>query len=422
MTNTPATPSEEDPADALADDGAIDEVGDVETVGAHEFKDAFGEEITATLDLESWSADANLQGLYERLGHEVRGAIDQERRIRQFVRGELFPMLATRPNAPAHAGVYQATIDQLEVMHRKVLFPGRLETCDGTVVNHETLLLTVTQIGVCLLSYQGDQLTLSQRLYRRDLRSTGDDPLAEAKELLRRRRDRAATGVDDRRDTLSELARRGIMAYAERAVLLERSDARWRMGHGNPAPYELVTGSGSMELLEASARVVQQLVCDHQRFVFVPSSIKDRLLLTVGDALLPLEYAIVDTATERILQIVDNGHYERAQRADGRNWLQFARDFATSVGPNIVIGIYRASPTAPARPFFAHPDHVHEAVLVAMADSILQEHRGFPLSIDLADTVCRTAFGLDIFGEAVRGAYADAGEPFRHLNERDTRK
>ena len=419
MSNTSAaTPSDHEPTDAspLKTDAAE------ASVGAHEFKDAFGEEIIATLDLDSWSADANLQGLYERLGHEVRGAITQERRIRQFVRDEVFPMLATRANAPAEAGVYQATIDQLEAVHRRILFPGRLETCDGTVVNHETLLLTVTQLGVCLLSYQGDQLTLSQRLYRRDLRSTGDDPLAEAKELLRRRQTRAATGVEDRRDTLSELARRGIMAYAERAVLLQRSDALWRMGHGNPAPYELVTGSGSMELLQAGASVVQQLVCDHQRFVFVPSSIKDRLLLTVGDALAPLEYAIIDTATERILKIVDNGHYERSQRADGRNWLQFAHDFATTVGPNIVLGVYRASSTAPPRPFFAHPEHVHEAALVAMADSVLQEHRGFPLSIDLADTVCRTAFGLDVFAEAVRGAYADAGGPFRHLNERDTRK
>jgi hypothetical protein len=409
------TPSEGEPAG-----GAVSI--DRETVGANEFKDSFGEEIAATLDLDSWSADANLQGLYERLGQEVRGTIAQERRIRQFVRDELFPMLASRPNAPAEAGVYRARIEQLEAVHRKVLFPGLLETCDGTVVTHETMLLTVTQIGVCLLSYQGDHLTLSQRLYRRDLRSTGEDPLAEAKELLRRRQSRAASGVEDRRDTLSELARRGIMAYAERAVLLERSDARWRMGHGNPAPYELVTGSGSMDLLEAGASVVERLVCDHRRFVFVPSSIKDRLLLTVGDALDPLEYAVVDTATERILQIVDNGHYERSRRADGRNWHQFARDFATSVGPSIVIGVYRASPTAPARPFFAHPDHVHEAALVAMADSVLQEHRGFPLSIDLADTICRTAFGLDVFTEAVRSAYADAGEPFRHLSERDTRK
>jgi hypothetical protein len=42
------------------------------------------------------------------------------------------------------------------------------------------------------------------------------------------------------RDRFSELGRRGIMSYAERAVLLHRSQAPWRLGHGHPAPYELL--------------------------------------------------------------------------------------------------------------------------------------------------------------------------------------
>jgi len=229
--------------DALTPDpgsGPVDDLADRSTIGAGEFKDAFGEPISATLDLDSWSADANLQDLYQRLGREVHAAVDQERRIRRFVRDEVFPMLSTRPNAPAEAGVYRATIEQVEQMHRKVLFPGRLETCDGTVVNHETLLLTVTQIGVCLLSYQGDQMTLSQRLYRRDLRSTGDDPLAEAKELLHRRRDRAASGVEDRHDTVSELARRGIMAYLRRTGGAARA-VRRALANGSRQPSPLRT-------------------------------------------------------------------------------------------------------------------------------------------------------------------------------------
>lgn len=394
-----------------------------ETIGAAEFKAAFGEPIAATLDLSSWSADADLQGVYERLTTEVQSAVEQEQRIRSFVRREVFPLLTTRPQAPDAAGVYKAELDQVERIHRRVLFAGRLETCDGTVASHDTLILTVTQIGVCLVSYQGDQLSLSQRLYRRDLRTApGEDPVAEAKTLLDHRQQRGAPGVEDRRESLSDLARRGIMAYAERAVLLHRSEAVWRMGHGVPAPYELLTGSGSMELLETSLAVVRELVTSHRRFVFVPSSISDRLLLTIGDALRPLEYAIVDSATDRMLRVVANGHYERGKGADGRDWGQYAEDFAAEVGPHILLGVYRASPTAAPRPFFAHPEHVHEAALVAMADSVLQEHRGFPLSIDIADSVCRTSFGLDTFMDAVRVAYADAAEPMRHLNERDTRK
>ncbi len=41
--------------------------------------------------------------------------------------------------------------------------------------------------------------------------------------------------------------------------------------------------------------------------------------------------------------------------------------------------------------------------------------------IDLADAVCRTSFGLDTLGSSVQTAYAEAGDPFRYLGERETR-
>ena len=41
-------------------------------------------------------------------------------------------------------------------------------------------------------------------------------------ELLENRRKRGAIDYQNPRDRLTELARRGIMAYAERAVLLDR--------------------------------------------------------------------------------------------------------------------------------------------------------------------------------------------------------
>jgi hypothetical protein len=52
---------------------------------------------------------------------------------------------------------------------------------------------------------------------------------------------------------------------------------------------------------------------------------------------------------------------------------------------------------------------------------MLQEHRGFPMLIDLADTVCGTTFGMDAFIPSVQMAYTEAGEPFRYLGERETR-
>jgi hypothetical protein len=306
----------------------------------------------------------------------------------------------------------------LEDVHRKVLFNGAAEACDGTVVSHDTLPLTITQIGVCLVSYRGDQGSWVHRLYRRDLRASNKrDPVDETMELLERRRQRGAVDQRSTRDRLTDMARRGIMAYAERAVLLDRSSAIWRIGHGNPTPYELVTGSGMVDLVRASLVLMTRLVLEHRRFVFIPSSTGARDLLTIGNALQPLEYAIIDTQEETLGRIA-GGHYR------GDAWAgvsEQVNEFVKECGPNIVIGMYRASRLAPAQMFYAHLDHAHEAALIAMADSVLQEHRGFPMLIDLADGVCRASFGGEAFSVSAQVAYAEAGEPFRYVSERSTR-
>ena len=95
--------------------------------------------------------------------------------------------------------------------------------------------------------------------------------------------------------------------------------------------------------------------------------------------------------------------------------------FVEELGPQIVIGLYRASSQAPARLFYAHRDQACLAASIAMADSVLQEHRGFPMLIDLADTVCRTTFGSSTFRGFIEQAYTEAGTPFRYLGERETR-
>lgn len=171
-------------------------------VGDDEFKAATGESIERTLDLSTWHAGVDLGALYQRLEAEVGPALEQERRVQNVVRSDVFPLLRTAHDAPAEAGVHQAAPADLEEVHRKVLFSGELDTCDGTSITHDTLLLTVTQIGVCLISYQGDELALSQRMFRRDLRTVGSDPVEEAKDLLARRKDRTAVGFTDKRDTL----------------------------------------------------------------------------------------------------------------------------------------------------------------------------------------------------------------------------
>jgi hypothetical protein len=347
-----------------------------------------------------------------------------------MIREEIFPRLSGYPGAPACAGYSEASIENLERVHRGLLFNGGVEACDGTQQTHDTLPLTIHQIGVSLVSYQGDQGTWGQRLYRRDLRVSGKNPTEEMVELLERRERRGGLNQPSRRDKLTELARRGIMAHAERAILLHRSDATWRMGHGNPAPYELITGSGDLNLMIESTKIIRQLVEGHQKFVFVASEPRDRVLLTIGQALHPLEYAVVTTLKDMIDRTVEGGHYRISEENvvvdntwDGVKLMpdKWIRKFRDEVAPQVVVGVYRATRLAPAQMFFAHADHSDIAVHIALADSVLQEHRGFPLLIDLADKVCKGVFGGDTLMGPVATAYADAGAPWRYLSERMTR-
>jgi len=382
-----------------------------------EFKSSFSESLAQTLDINTWRPGGNLIELYERLRQEVAEAIKQEREFNNQIRSEIFPLLKNRDGAPKIAGVYKATPEQIEDVHNKLLFNGGVEACDGTVATHDTLPVTITQIGVCLVSYHGDQGSWVHRLYRRDLRTSGKNPLDETLQLLDKRQNRAAVDQAGSRDRLSSLARRGIMAYAERAVLLDRSDAVWRMGHGSPTPYELVAGSGIVDLVRISLRLMRRLVLDHKRFVFIPSSTHARHLLTIGNALEPLEYAIIDTNQDNLEKIA-GGHYR------GEGWRDVGKDvdkFVQECGSKIIIGVYRASKLSPCQMFYAHIDYCHEAALIALADSVLQEHRGFPMLIDLADGLCSATFGSGTFNVSAQLAYSEAGEPFRYMAERKTR-
>lgn len=401
---------------------------DAPEITSEEFAQSFGEDLHRTLDVATWTSGEDLAAIYSRIEAEVREAVDREEAVLRAIRDQVFPRLGTYPGAPKGAGVYTATLPTLEKIHRGLLFNGGVEACDGTRQVHDTLPLTIYQIGVGLVSYQGDQGTFSQRLFRRDLRVATADPTAEMVELLERRGRRGGLNQPDRRDGLSELAQRGIMAHAERAILLRRAKAAWRMGHGNPAPYELITGSGNLDLMIESTRVIRELVEDHQKFLFVASEPSDRVLLTIGQALRPLEYAIVGTLKEQIEKTVENGHYRMrvtsdttwdGQRLTPDGWIRRFRDV---VAPKVIVGVYRATRLAPAQLFYAHVDHADLAAHIAIADSMLQEHRGFPMLIDLADSVCSGVFGGDTLNGPVATAYADAGSPWRYLSERATRR
>jgi hypothetical protein len=224
----------------------------------------------------------------------------------------------------------------------------------------------------------------------------------EALAVLERRQAQSESGAVGRRDRLTELGRRGIAAYAERAALLTRSQAPWRIGRGHPAPYELLTGSGSADFLLAALDVLRRLILDHKRFIYVTQASGEQGLLSIGYSLGPLQYAVVESSVYRIGRIIERGHLRGSYR-------DRALDFYHEVAPQILVGVYRTSHELPPQVFYAHKECIHEAALIAMADSVLQAHSSSPMLLDLASRMCRSTFGEEGFLAAIRSAYAQRG-------------
>src|SRR5215475_13548867 len=82
------------------------------------------------------------------------------------------------------AFVWPVALSDLEKIHRGTLFAGHVDACDSTVQVHESLALTIIQIGIALVGYQGEEGTWSHRLYRRDLQGTPADAVELARQLL----------------------------------------------------------------------------------------------------------------------------------------------------------------------------------------------------------------------------------------------
>ncbi len=380
---------------------------------------ALGQSFAQALDVTTWHDGANLAPLYQSLRLAVAESVERERRVRDPIRDTIFPQLRARAgrNLPDSAGLYRMDDAQIQEVHNGLLFNGATECCDGTRDGHDALVLSVIQLGISIVRYDGACGSWVQRLYRRDLHARFEDPVEEAMELLKRRgsADGAASDPDD---TPSRLIRRALMEYAERAALVDLSTAPWRMGHGNPIPGSVLLAT-TPQLVLRCVDTLRRLIEEHRRFVFVASEPADRFTVTLGNALGPLEFAI----TGSLMDQFPEARLERmrqSQRGHPRE-SRLIEELVRDVAPQVVMGAYRAGPHAPARMFYAHRDLACEAAAVAMADSTLQPIRGFPMLIDLADCVCRSVFDSGSFRGCLQDAYAAAGEPARYLGERETR-
>jgi len=394
-------------------------LGAASSTASERFSEAFGLSFEDALDISQWSEGPDLESLYDKRSQNLEQATSREIGMRSTIREQyLEPLADERGSAmPPLCGLHRLTVEDIRKIHEGTLLAGRVQAVDGTVHVHDTNVLTVYGIGVCAVSYDGQVGSVQTRLYRNDLRAVPEDPLEAVEELLGRRVSRGGSGLDTG-ENLAELARRGIMSYAERAVLAHRTTSPWRMGHGALAPYELVTGAGKMlglGLLDMAADVIEEIV-EHGRFVFVPSA-PNRAMTTVGRHLDPLEFAVFRYYGNQIRPMIENGHLRGADR-------ERADELLENIGREVAVVLFRTTSQAPPQVAYvpAEPERCAQAVAIAMADSALQAHRGFPLLIDIADRMCSAGFGPASFYGAIRSAYADVGHPYDFMPERQTRK
>jgi hypothetical protein len=389
---------------------------DDEAISPDKYVSLTGESLGSTLDINTWEGGVQALQAFERLEREIEAAERVSDDLRRAIRSEIFELIAST-DGPRDAGVWKVTVDDVKKAQRDVLFNGLVEACDGNSHVFYTLPVQIIQIAVATITYHGEEQTWANRIFRRDIPLRGGSSLIDDTiELLKRRSGGSEAGGNRRK--ITDQLRRGIMTYMERAVLVEKARAPWRMGHGNPLAYEILTGSGLPDLITIGVPMLERLVLEHKKFIFVPSETEKEHYLTIGDALEPLEYAIIDDASADLQRVLGGG-YRGDDYRDALN--KILRPFCEDAGKAVVMGVYRASSLAPARMFYAHRDYVHEAARIALADSILQEHRGSPMLIDMADGICTTYFGAETLNRPTQAAFSSVGQPYRYLDERVTR-
>lgn len=374
------------------------------------FQQAFGVDFNDTINVDNWNSGFDLSKFVSQTEEDWIKVKKRQSENQKTIRESFFPRIKELALVP-HAGLCE-NVSEIKNLVERVqngfLFNGAVTACASTIASYQTVPLTINQIGVCLINYERQHGTYSHTLIRSpELRFKSENPLKDVINLIERRK-----GEEDGRNKerkVSEIAIRGIRAYMERLLLLERKNekSKWILGNGELLPHELMRGfwAGKRELSEKSLGLIKKIV-EHQRFVYVQGCEKFEDLWMFGDALLPFEYLVIDSVENIWTQRIISGNIRPPIRDDYMN-------FAKEVGSKIVQGIYRVSPQAEPQIFYGHIDHIRTAALVAMADSVFQLYKGRPMLLDLASNICQMSFNQNDLASTIHQASIKAEKKLR---------
>ncbi|WP_205522625.1 hypothetical protein [Myxococcus eversor] len=371
-----------------------------------DFLAEFGEDLGTALDLDTWTQGIEIEQAMTRFRYELAQA-EAPDVPRPTV--EWRPRIRGRPGAPREAGLYRALPEEMESIYRSLLFAGGVEAVHSTFLTQDSPLAGITRIGIAIIGYAGAASAYSQRLISKELEEKHELSLDDVYAWMDSGKKPARSG---RTSAYSRLACRAIHAYAERAALVDKSSAEWRMGQGSPCEFDVLTSPGSLRLLDSSLDTMRRLILGHKKFVLIDSSSReDHGLPALSNSLQSGEYVVLESLEHQGQQVLDRWEHDSRSR-------QRVATFVRECGPSVLTGLFRTSRLAPPRLFHAHREHIHLAARIAMADSLPHPERGIPSLLGAAKEACRDAFGKNGLQALLAETYAQPGMGAQEINER----
>ncbi|GAB4271274.1 hypothetical protein [Thermincola ferriacetica] len=288
-----------------------------------------------------------------------------------------------------------------------LLFTGKVVAVDGTRSQYRLYSGIRCQVGVVAVNYTGEKIQHSFYISEANLKDSPDDVLSRI----------AGRVTFD--DNLSDMAIRGLMLYREReAGLSDKFKDCKVMFHGPLLPFELMSGLGRLEALNATLEILRQIVKE-KRFFSVISSTAYQDYLTFGRAINPGEYFTAEKFTlgHHLANSSSFLSYKDKWRPNERVEVE---EFIRNYCEQILIGVIRVG----ERPyvFHAHREIFDLAAAIIYRDSLLQREKGFPLLLDYADSLCTQYFKSSDYKSLIEYELAKRGAYLSEAPERELRR